>query len=174
MFHPLPTWSITGHQQSELGLVLLMCHIVEGAAQVLLGLCQSVGPHLQSRTLCDDLGGVATHRDPDVAVGWVGVGLALKEDQLSGVNGEHLSCPQALVRGDLQVVRAICRDQQKHASDAADSGLIIQCIQSGYISMIWLILIHCKAAGLMSTGPQDLDSQSSITNSNPSDLKQVA
>ena len=112
MFHPLPTCSQTGHHQSKLGLVLLLCHIVESAAQVLFSLGQSVGPHLQPRALSDDLGGVAALGDPDVAVGRVGVSLALEEDQLSRVDGEHFSCPQALARVHLQVVGAICRGRQ--------------------------------------------------------------
>lgn len=58
--------------------------------------------------------------DPDVAVGRVGVGLAFKEDQLSGVDGEHLPGPQALDRVHLQVVGAICRS--KSGSDRSYPG----------------------------------------------------
>lgn len=47
--------------------------------------------------------------DPDVAVGWVRVRAAVEEDQLSGVDGEHLAGPQALSCVHLQIVGAICR-----------------------------------------------------------------
>lgn len=154
MFHPLPTCSQTGHHQSKLGLVLLLCHVVERPAQVLLGLGQSVGAHLQPRALGDDLGGVAALGDPDVAVGWVGISLAFKEHQLSRVDGEHLSCPQALARVHLQVVGAICRGQQwvrETWQFAADMVLVVQ---SGYFSMNCLILMHHVAAAAKRFQPQ--------------------
>ncbi|TNN62313.1 hypothetical protein EYF80_027430 [Liparis tanakae] len=112
-FHPLPTCSQAGHHQSKLGLVLLLRHVVEGAAKVLFCLGQPVEAHLEPRALSDDLGGVAALRDPDVAVGRVGVSLAFKEHQLSRVDGEHFSCPQALARVHLQV----------RGSDAARPGV---------------------------------------------------
>lgn len=109
--HPLPTCPQAGHDQRELGLVLLLRHVVEGAAQVLLSLGQLVGAHLQPGALGDHLRDVVALGDPDVAVGRVGVGLAFEEDQLSGVDGEHLPGPQALDRVHLQVVGAVCRSK---------------------------------------------------------------
>lgn len=100
------------HHQGELGLVLLLCHVVEGAAQVLLGLCQLVGQDLQSWPLPDHAAAIAALGDPHVAVGRVGVGATLEEDQFTRVDGEDLACPQALARVDLQVVGSVCEGER--------------------------------------------------------------
>lgn len=108
IFHPLPTCSNVGCHQSELGLVLFLRHIVEGPAQVVFGLGQPVKLHLQPCSLSDDLRVVVALVDPDAAVRRVGISLALKEDQLTRVDGEHPPCPKTLVRVHLQVVGAVC------------------------------------------------------------------
>lgn len=77
---------------------MLLRHIVEGTAQVILSLGQFVGEDLQARALGDDPRGVAPLGDPHVAVGRVGFSLALKEGGFSWVDGEHLPCAEALVR----------------------------------------------------------------------------
>ena len=85
-----PTCPQAGHHQGEQRLVLLLRHVVEGPAQV-LGLVQAVGEHLQPGTLRHHLAAVGVLGDPHVAVGRVGVGLAVEVRQLPGVDGEHLA-----------------------------------------------------------------------------------
>lgn len=93
MIHPRPTCSQAGHHQSKLGLVLFLRHIVEGTTQVLFSLGEFEVLDLQPRPLSDDLSHIVALGDPDVAVRWVGVRLAFKEDLLSRVDSEHLPCP---------------------------------------------------------------------------------
>lgn len=115
--HHLLTCLQIGHHKGKLGLVLLSRHIVESTAEVILCLGKLVGEHLQSWALPYYAAAIVAFGDPHITVGRVGVGAALEEDQLTRVDGEDLTCPQALARADLQVVGSVCESEGSQQRD---------------------------------------------------------